>query len=154
MTKRRCARCKKQKPLSQFGQKSNGNLRSYCRPCKSARSAEYKAKHPERVRQWNKNYREWHPIRTKWKYLRKYGLTRDDFDKMVLQQEGRCAICHEQLRKPNVDHNHTTGAVRKLLCSRCNAIVGLIETRPIVVRRVISYLKLYENLELFTPDRK
>lgn len=57
-----------------------------------------------------------------------YGLTLEDFDAMVEQQGGRCAICH---RVPPyrlcVDHDHEDGRVRGLLCVRCNSALGVFE---------------------------
>ncbi len=51
------------------------------------------------------------------------------------RQEGLCAICHQMetvimrgnLKLLSVDHNHTTGAIRGLLCTRCNFLVDLAE---------------------------
>lgn len=51
-----------------------------------------------------------------------YGLGGDDYDGLLERQGGRCAICRARPRSKRlaVDHNHATGAVRGLLCSRCN----------------------------------
>lgn len=58
-----------------------------------------------------------------------YGLSLEDYDEMFRKQNGACAICKEtQKRKLHVDHNHNTGAVRSLLCMRCNTIVGYLES--------------------------
>lgn len=56
--------------------------------------------------------------------LRKYGITRDEYDAILAYQEGRCAICQRAPRAKDpglaVDHHHRTGQVRGLLCARCN----------------------------------
>lgn len=62
----------------------------------------------------------------------RYGLTLADYDEMLTEQKGGCAICGggaDNLNKRNkhftVDHNHKTGQIRGLLCSGCN--VGIAE---------------------------
>jgi hypothetical protein len=60
--------------------------------------------------------------------LRKYGLSQEDFDAMVIKQEGKCAICNFQFKgTPHIDHNHKTGTNRKLLCQDCNLLLGWVE---------------------------
>ncbi len=68
--------------------------------------------------------------------LEKYDLTPDDFWVMWKYQKGRCAMCDTIMvigKKPIqkntmiVDHNHTDGTVRGLLCNNCNKILGIIE---------------------------
>jgi hypothetical protein len=51
-----------------------------------------------------------------------YGITGDDYDALLKRQGGKCAICRARPKSKRlaVDHNHATGAVRGLLCSRCN----------------------------------
>lgn len=53
-----------------------------------------------------------------------YGMTLDDWHNLILEQEGRCAICNEQMREPNTDHCHSTGRVRGILCRPCNLGLG------------------------------
>ena len=54
--------------------------------------------------------------------LRTYGQTPDDHAKLVRAQDGRCAICRndQRIKAKATDHDHKTGAVRGLLCQRCN----------------------------------
>jgi hypothetical protein len=59
---------------------------------------------------------------------KRYGITAAQYDEMLAQQGGACFICREvKDRRLEVDHCHTTGRVRRLLCSRCNTIVGVLE---------------------------
>lgn len=79
-------------------------------------------------------------------HLRKlYGLTVDKYDEMWNRQGGCCSICgrHEnQFRKRLfVDHCHTTGNVRELLCAACNFLVGTMETTPDTVAKATEYLE-------------
>ncbi len=60
-----------------------------------------------------------------------YGVTRDQYDRMLKDQGGLCAICSVDLdtlkRRPSVDHDHSTGKVRGLLCGVCNVRLGTLE---------------------------
>lgn len=60
-----------------------------------------------------------------------YKLTLEDYDKILAFQGGVCWACHRpepvKGRRLSVDHDHATGLVRGLLCSRCNPVLGKIE---------------------------
>lgn len=79
--------------------------------------------------------------------MQKYGITIDDYDRMLVEQKGGCAICS---REPgqiplHVDHCHETNTVRGLLCHQCNWYLGTLEHDEVVVLRLLSYLDgLYE----------
>ena len=62
---------------------------------------------------------------------------------MLKKQNGVCYICHklESNGKPlNVDHCHTSGIIRKLLCSKCNFTLGLINEDKTILNRLIDYI--------------
>lgn len=86
-------------------------------------------------------------------YLRRtYKLSAAQYDAMLNQQDGACAICKKKstTRRLAVDHDHATGAVRGLLCSRCNTAVGLLEddiTRAIEAARYLHQHELVAQLE-------
>jgi hypothetical protein len=66
----------------------------------------------------------------------------DEYDALLRQQEGRCAVC---LREPGsrrlaVDHDHDTGSVRGLLCFKCNRAVGCFNDDPSNCLRAAEYL--------------
>lgn len=73
---------------------------------------------------------------------RLYGLDIAAYKKMVMKQNGVCAICR---RKPNlrlsVDHCHTTKVIRGLLCNVCNLALGLLCDDVAVVKRAYAYLR-------------
>jgi len=78
-----------------------------------------------------KRYRLRHPEKIKRLYrltnLKEFGLTIEDYDQMLLKQNGVCKICGKKCssgRRLAVDHCHTTGKVRGLLCGRCNQGIG------------------------------
>lgn len=77
--------------------------------------------HRARVREYQRVYR----------LFTKYGITLEECDARFQQQNGRCAICKERPSKENtrsgvlhVDHDHTTGKIRALLCFLCNTLLG------------------------------
>lgn len=70
---------------------------------------------------------------------------------MLLLQHGKCAVCgegetrlgsHGRVRSLSVDHCHTTGAIRGLLCDNCNNILGRAKDSPSVLRRLAAYLEV------------
>lgn len=75
---------------------------------------------------------------------RMYGITNDDYQKMLNKQKGKCAVCEisqKECKRPfDVDHNHSTGKVRGLCCMRCNRAMGLFKDDPIVLRAAAKYL--------------
>ena len=76
--------------------------------------------------------------------LVKYGLTIDAFDTLLKSQEGLCAICRSLTVRPEhlvVDHDHSDGAVRGLLCTSCNTGLGLFKDSRGRLLRALRYLK-------------
>lgn len=73
---------------------------------------------------------------------RNYGITREDYDAMVESQNGTCYVCHQDNgeRRLHVDHNHTTGEVRKLLCSPCNTALGMSKENKNILQKLIDYI--------------
>ena len=74
----------------------------------------------------------------------RYGMTVEDYDAMVVQQNGKCAVCHtppEHGRRLCVDHCHATGKVRGLLCDPCNRGLGQLKDDPSLLRALLAYLE-------------
>jgi hypothetical protein len=71
----------------------------------------------------------------------RYGLTGEDFNRMLAVQGGRCAICALAAPLLHVDHNHATGAVRALLCRECNVGLGKFRDDPVLLRSAAAYLE-------------
>lgn len=95
----------------------------------------YYAKNREKALKWGRD--------NKRKYiLAKYGLTESNFQKMVDEQNNRCKLCAS---KPKthlyVDHDHTTGKIRGLLCHSCNVALGLFKDNITTLSNAILYLK-------------
>lgn len=75
--------------------------------------------------------------------MRKYRITPAQYDEMHRRQNGKCALC---LRPPatrplEVDHDHSNGRVRGLLCFHCNKYLLRPRNTPAVLRRAIPYLQ-------------
>jgi len=71
--------------------------------------------------------------------LKQYGLTQQQYDAMLAEQKGRCAICNEKADLV-IDHDHEGGAVRGLLCYSCNIGLGFFKDRPVVLAAAAEYL--------------
>jgi hypothetical protein len=85
----------------------------------------------------------------------KYGITVEKYDELLIKQNSVCAICGNpetaksrtgNIRLLSVDHDHTTGAVRGLLCVSCNTAVGGHE-RGLAIR-IEAYLKEHSKGDL------
>jgi hypothetical protein len=104
-----------------------------CTVCKRAACKRWQAKTPR------KRYR--------WEHLKpKYGITKEDHDKMLYEQGNRCAICscmfgEEVETVPHVDHDHVTKKVRGLLCKACNTGLGQFKDNVTSLQRAVLYLQ-------------
>ena len=75
--------------------------------------------------------------------LSKYGLDDNGYNDLLASQIGVCKICEKPpgSRDLCVDHDHGTGAIRGLLCSKCNSAIGLLAEDERVMRNAIRYLR-------------
>ena len=137
-TEKECSRCGVLKPAGGFYTRVDGSLRGPCRECWLAnqRHPDARAKNAASKRRAN--------LRAN------YGLDEDEYDAFLNAQEGVCAICArpEQSRHRtgtrftlSVDHDHNTGAVRGLLCQRCNRAIGLLRDDPELLEAAKAYLE-------------
>jgi hypothetical protein len=144
---KRCTKCGEVKPRTEFSKSYEGKhgpvLRSWCKPCSSARVRAWHAENPERAA----------GNRRRTNLAKNYGLTVAEYDAMLRAQGGVCAICNRPERamregkvvRMPVDHDHETGAVRGLLCHTCNRAIGLLGDDTALMRRAISYLLRHRN---------
>ncbi len=92
-------------------------------------------------------------IRTKTrknKMKRQYGITVEDYDRLLQSQANSCAVCKTATSgvKSNafyVDHCHKTGKVRGLLCSKCNSGIGMLGDTAAAVQSAADYLRKAEH---------
>jgi len=85
---------------------------------------------------------------------KRYGITLEIYNKMLMKQDNVCAICKKsetrkhhitnKTRELSIDHDHKTGKVRGLLCCLCNMIIGNIDESIDTLKNMIKYLKKYK----------
>ncbi|HEX2849462.1 MAG TPA: endonuclease VII domain-containing protein [Acidimicrobiales bacterium] len=168
--KKRCVKCGKVKPLSDFYTMAGmrDGHRNDCKSCNlAAKAARYRANPEpakERARQWARE----NPDRVKAQRARvresgrraeqnrrshlkrKYGISLAEYDRLLDRQDGRCGICGRPPRDDislHVDHDHGSGEIRGLLCFRCNNALGDFGDDPQLLDRAVAYLAGHrENL--------
>lgn len=91
----------------------------------------YSLKNKEKIKLQSKAYWENNKEKGREAWLRnEYGITVEDFNKLLEAQENKCAICvvpFESSKKTYVDHCHTSGKVRGILCPRCNILMSFLD---------------------------
>lgn len=84
--------------------------------------------------------------------LKKYGMTPQQHQAILEEQKGLCRICKETLGRVHIDHDHKTGAVRGLLCHKCNVGLGHFRDDPALLREAAIYLEAHRE-EVVTTVR-
>lgn len=145
-----CGKCGVTKPRSEFTIRRSGRVGHLVTYCKKCNSSFVGAAYREKIARDPTFYR-----RVEWpsKLRRYYGITVDDYKRMLAEQDGGCALCgstnpaagsrnYKSATRTafDVDHDHRTGRVRGLLCTRCNRLVGLANDDPNIARRLVEYL--------------
>jgi hypothetical protein len=106
----------------------------------------WRLKNPDKVKEYAERYRK--SGAQKWSQIKsRYGIDKAQFESLLEQQKGRCPICRDdfKIRKPYIDHNHTSDKVRGLLHRECNALLGFAEEKMEVLQNAINYIKKYED---------
>lgn len=127
-------------------------LRKSPRRKASAAIASKKYRSTQEYRDWKKLYRaspEQQQKRREYEFKRKFGITPADYDRMLVEQGGVCAICGQEetfelkgaKHSLAVDHCHKTGKIRGLLCRNCNQALGLAKDNVTILESAIKYLK-------------
>jgi hypothetical protein len=132
-----CNYCNAEKPAAAFSKRGLAwtAKRSMCRECFAIRYKKYNKKHRDKdpiycgERDWRGHIR------------RTFNLTFDDYCNMLESQGGGCAICGTWELHLAVDHCHTTGIVRGLLCRNCNHGIGNFKDSPERLASAIAYLQ-------------
>jgi hypothetical protein len=133
---KKCLTCEKQKPKTEFYKCSHNKDGLYYQ-CKSCKKQYDKLRHTK-----NPKYRKDNNL------LNRYGITLEDKERMIASQNGKCAICETELdngKHTCVDHCHTTGKIRKILCKCCNIMIGHSKENPEILKKAIKYLLTHQQ---------
>lgn len=113
-------------------------------------NARIRARDPEawrnRQREYTRRWKAKHPpalaAGEHRRNLKRFGLTPEQYDAMLAEQGGVCAICQrpDADRRLAVDHDHATGRVRGLLCKSCNKALGAFRDSTDLLLRAVEYL--------------
>jgi hypothetical protein len=120
-------------------------VRENCPEIRAKRAAAERARragNPEKAREATQRRR-----------CRKYGISLEDYGRLLTKQRGKCAIC--RTKNPagrygewQIDHDHETGQVRGLLCNNCNHAIGLLKEDLEVLAAALAYVKCHRQMVL------
>ena len=123
-----------------------------------------RANNPEKHKEWSRRGRERAgPIRSLKEVTRIRGITLEYYYSLIGQQNNLCAICNMSETRKNIrgeisrlciDHNHSTGFVRALLCHGCNQTIGHAKESIEILQKAIEYLKKHSTKDGITLERK
>ena len=148
---KRCKDCDEILPVSMFHRKSGASdgLQIRCKSCNSSKVIEWQRNSPKYREYWEERDRknrdryseEWYRYKSG-----KYKCTVEELKKLVEDSGEVCAICGEfTTMYLAIDHDHSTGKVRGLLCTRCNTGLGLFKENIDRLRSAILYLETHSE---------
>lgn len=139
-----CGKCKQLKNITEFS-RSAVSPTGYSNRCKACDKEYYDAANAEKRSRRARNRH----------LIRKFGISLEKYETLLLKQNYLCAICEQpEVRKaPNsaevitliVDHDHSTGKVRGLLCHKCNAGLGHFRDSVYILAKTIDYLEKFSE---------
>lgn len=146
-----CTRCKENKNINKFGNRSSSKdgLNYICKECNENQKKKWRTENPDKYKKaskkhYNENKDRYAAINRKNNLKRWYGLKPEDVEELLKKQNHTCAICgkHESEFKKilEIDHDHKTGKVRGMLCHKCNKMLGLIDDSIDILKKSIEYL--------------
>lgn len=135
MEEKKCSKCKKKKLVEEFykNKSTKDGYHHYCKKCHCDDNKNRYATNPvyrENMRFSNIKYQ--------------YGLSLENYNDMLNTQNNVCSICKNDFKTTkttHVDHNHKTGNVRGILCSKCNNLLGMCNDDIQLLESAINYLK-------------
>lgn len=127
-----CNKCGEIKELELFPKKKDNadGKHGSCKVCEGERKKKYKPTAEQSRVSWLR---------------REFGITVEDYNTLFENQNGCCAICNSTPasdRSLAVDHCHTTGKIRGLLCFRCNGTLGKFNDDVSLFQKAIDYLSI------------
>lgn len=152
-----CKKCLIDKPLEEYYKASKAKDKHFyvCKECDSKRTRQYKIDNREKGVLYSQNYRKKYGEKYKdyninCHYKSKYNITLEDYNTILALQDGKCAICGTTKstgisERFHVDHCHTTGKVRGLLCHDCNTGIGKLKDDIKLLTKALEYLEKFNN---------
>lgn len=149
-THKTCIDCKVSKPLAELsnGKRCTMGKRALCRKCNNERLKKTYWNNPDKFRARTRNASRGNQRR--WNLRRYFGMSLEDYDRILAKQGGGCAICgskdsgktgKKSTKWLHIDHCHATGKIRGLLCINCNNGLGRFKDDPSKLRAAIEYLE-------------
>lgn len=139
-----CTKCKEEKTVGEMSidKGRRGGVSSWCKSCRADSSRKWQAKSPKKFRKKEgKPYLENRDYALKYRY----NLSLFEYEQLLEQQGYACAICGKDSREMtyhlHVDHCHSSGEVRGLLCAPCNVYLGYIRDNSDILQKAVSYLE-------------
>lgn len=116
------------------------------------KKARQKIRQTEKFREYRRAYKSTDKakeVRRNQLLKKNFGITLEEYNKMFAEQNGVCAICHKHvesdIRALAVDHCHTTGVIRGLLCRFCNQAIGHFKDSEELLQNAIIYLNKWHS---------
>lgn len=152
-------------PLSEF-YVWNGRHITQCCDCKKAYQKRRRNKlgdvgRARRRASYRKNYER---TTRPYKLRINFGLSETEYEQILADQHEKCAICGRttseinhltrngsKTKRLSVDHDHTTGQVRGLLCSNCNKGLGNFQDNPALLAVALEYLQRAASTNSIQP---
>lgn len=146
-----CKVCGVEKKISEFS-KDRGEQPRKCKKCHNRKTIEYRkgdlagasarraadAAYRKNRYHTDPAFRQSRLMITKFS---RHNMKREEFDRMLVEQEGRCACCGRVPKRFEIDHDHHTGEIRGLLCGKCNTALGLLQDTVSGAKLAVDYLE-------------
>jgi Recombination endonuclease VII len=145
MDEKRCCKCKENKEVSLFSKckREKSGLQVWCKACMKSWKPEVKRAYDR------KKYYEHNDEWRNQNYIRRYGISLQEYNAKLEEQNNVCKLCLSSCttgRRLAVDHCHTTGKVRGLLCKNCNQALGLFKESADLIEKAADYIKENSNV--------
>lgn len=141
-----CSKCKIEKSFENFrkDKTTSDGLRCWCKICCKQYNEEYSKKNQQKIKDYKIRHYLDNKLEIQEKRLTKlYNLTLNEYRDILNKQKEKCLICESKFTNiniPYIDHNHTTGKIRGLLCNTCNRALGLFKDNPEILEKAKQYL--------------
>lgn len=154
ITHKVCTNCNHEKPIEEFNvlKRAQDGRQSCCRDCQREQNRLRRLNKREELVQYSRQYYAADPTKHRaYRLKSRFGLTLGDYKALLKAQDSRCAICGSRdpkmstTKNLHVDHCHTTGRVRGLLCNNCNRGLGYFGDNFASLEAAAAYLRSHQT---------